>query len=99
MTVTSGVMSLSRGFPASKATGSKASTQSVARSESETSPITAVGTALSARARVSISSTRDFICPASERMLSAHRAGRSSSGAASSSSALERITVSGVFSS
>ena len=95
----SGAISLSRGFPASKATGSKARAQSVARSERETSPITAVGMALSARARVSISSTRDRIRLASEWMLSAHRAGRSSRGDASSSSALERITVRGVFSS
>ena len=98
-TVTSGATSLSRGLPASKATGSKARTQSVARSERDVSAITAERTALSARARVSISSTRERIRLASERMLSAHRAGRSPRGAASSSSALERMTVRGVFSS
>ena len=54
---------------------------------------------MSARARVSISSTRRFIWWDSERMLSVHRAGRSSRGRAERSSALERITVSGVFSS
>ena len=75
--------------------------RSVARSDRETASIAeADGMGLlSARARVSICSTRTFICLASERMLSRQRAGLWSMGAASSSSALERITVRGVFSS
>ena len=89
----------SRGLPASKATGSKARAQSVATSERFTGSMAAGRTPLSARARVSICSTRELICLASERMLPLHRAGLSVSPAPSSSSALERITVKGVFSS
>ena len=45
-TAVMGEVSLSRGFPASKATGSKASTQSVARSESDITPdVTVTGDA------------------------------------------------------
>ena len=77
----------------------KARAQSSATSDKETSANTALWARLSARARVSISSTSRFICWDSERMLSVHRAGRSSRGRAERSSALERITVSGVFSS
>ena len=98
-TSTSSAMWYSSVFPASKATGSKARAQSSAAVERLISDRTAVCTALSARARVSISSTRDLIRWASEWMLSAQRAGLSVSGEASSSSALERMTVRGVFSS
>ena len=89
----------SRGFPASKATGSKARAQSSARSDRDTSASAGGSAILSARARISISSTRRFICRDSERMLSVHRAGRSSRGRAERSSALDKITVRGVFSS
>ena len=56
-------------------------------------------TPLSARAKVSICSTRVRICCASVWMLPLHRAGFSARPAPSNSSALERITVSGVSSS
>ena len=98
-TVTPSATWYSRGFPASKATGSKARAQSSATSDRETSARTAGWDMWSARARVSISSTRFFICRDSERMLSVHRAGRSSRGRAERSSALDKITVRGVFSS
>ena len=71
----------------------------MATSERFSGSITAGRTPLSARAKVSICSTMARICSASVWMLLLHRAGFSARPAPSSSSALERITVSGVFSS